>query len=125
MAEAPPVHRRYFSEFLPTLLDQLLIEDLRTLTACFEIRVTDGSEPPWRLGVEEGRLTYVGHGGPEPVCRFSLDSGTFLEVVTARCTPSAAFFETKIELEGDMEMGLKLSTVLEPFFHRFPYPGSG
>jgi hypothetical protein len=123
MAEAQPLHRRYFSEFLPGILGKLLIEDLTTLTTCFEIRVTDGSEPPWRLGIEEGCLTYVGHQGPEPVCRFSLDSDTFVAVVTARCTPSAAFFDTRIDLEGDMEMGLKLSTVLEPFFHRFPCPG--
>ncbi len=47
----------------------------------------------------------------------------FVEVVTARCTPAAAFFDTRIDLEGDMEMGLKLSTVLEPFFRRFSYPG--
>jgi hypothetical protein len=123
MAEAQPLHLRYFSEFLPGILDKLLIADLRTLTACFEIRVTDSGDPPWRLGIEEGRLTYVGHEGPEPVCRFCLDSDTLVEVVTARCTPSAAFFDSRIDLEGDMEMGLKLSTVLEPFFHRFPYPG--
>lgn len=123
MAEARPLRLRYFSEFLPGILDKLLIADLESLTTCFEIRVTDGGDPPWRLGIEEGRLTYVGHEGPEPVCRFSLDSDTLAEVVTARCTPSAAFFDSRIDLEGDMEMGLKLSTVLEPFFHRFPYPG--
>jgi hypothetical protein len=123
MTEAQPVHLRYFREFLPGILDKLLIEDLRTLTTCFEIKVTDASEPPWRLGIEEGCLTYVGHEGPEPACRFSLDSHTLVEVVTARCTPSAAFFDTRIDLEGDMEMGLKLSTVLEPFFRRFSYPG--
>lgn len=125
MEEARPEHLRYFLEFLPTILDKLLIEDLRTLTTCFEIRVTDGEDPPWRLGIHDGRLTYVGHEGPEPVCRFSLDSSTFREVVAARCTPSAAFFDTRIELEGDMEMGLKLSTVLEPFFHRFPFREPG
>jgi hypothetical protein len=125
MEEAKPAPARYFAEFLPTILDKLLIEDLRTLTTCFEIRVTDAEEPPWRLGIDGGRLTYVGHEGPEPVCRFSLDSDTFREVVSARCTPSSAFFDTRIDLEGDMEMGLKLSTVLEPFFHRFPFRGSG
>jgi predicted lipid carrier protein YhbT len=114
-------YHRYFSDFLPGILDKLLIEDLETLTSCFEIEVTDAGDPPWWLGIDAGRLTYVGHAGPEPVCRFSLDSDTLLEVVTARCTPAAAFFDTRIELTGDMEMGLKLSTVLEPFFDRFPY----
>jgi len=112
---------RYFREFLPTIQGRLLIEDLRDLTSCFEIEVEQAAAPPWRLGIEEGRLTYVGHEGPEPVCRFRLDVPTLLEVVAARCTPAEAFFDKRIDLEGDMEMGLKMSTVLEPFFQRFPF----
>ncbi len=112
---------RYFQEFLPSILGQLLVEDLRGLSSCFEIAVEDLAGPPWRLAVEEGRLVHVGHGGPSPACRFRLDVATLLEVVSARCAPAEAFFERRIELEGDVETGLTLSTVLEPFFRRFPY----
>ena len=115
--------QRYFREFLPGIYGKLLIEDLRDLTECFEIEVSDGDEPPWRLALERGRLVYAGHGGPEPACRFRLDAPTLLEVVAARCTPAEAFFDKRIDLEGDMETGLKLSTVLEPFFERFPFEG--
>ena len=38
-------------------------------------------------------------------------------------TPQEAFFDLRIALEGDMEMGLKLSTVLEPFFARYAFEG--
>jgi hypothetical protein len=31
----------------------------------------------------------------------------------------------RIELTGDIELGLKLSTVLKPFFQRFPYRPEG
>ena len=120
---AQPVHARYFSGFLPTILGQLLIEDLRELTNCFEIVVTDADTPPWRLALSSGRLVHVGHDGPAPACRFSLDAATLAEVVAARCTPAEAFFEKRIELEGDVETGLVLSTVLEPFFRRFPFHG--
>lgn len=111
----------YFTEFLPGLRGRLLIEDLRELSTCFEIQVTDAPEPPWRIAVESGRLAHVGRDGPAPVCRFLLDAATLLDVVRARCAPSQAFFELRIEVEGDVETGLKLSTVLEPFFRRFPF----
>jgi predicted lipid carrier protein YhbT len=114
---------RYFTEFLPTILGQLLIEDLRDLGGCFEIVVTDAATPPWRLVLSRGRLVHVGHDGPAPACRFSLDAATLAEVVAARCTPADAFFEKRIEVEGDVETGLVLSTVLEPFFRRFPFHG--
>ena len=116
-------YRRYFGEFLPSILGKLLIEDLRGLTSCVEIEVMDAGDPGWRIAIENGRLSYVGHRGPEPACRFRLDLPTLLEVVAARCTPAEAFFDERIEIEGDLETGLKLSTVLEPFFQRFPFDG--
>jgi hypothetical protein len=114
--------RPYFTEFLPSIVGELLLEDLSELTACFEIEVTDADDPPWRLAIDAGRLVSVGPDGPEPVCRFTLAVDTLLDVVAARCLPADAFFENRIDLVGDMEMGLKLSTVLEPFFQRFSYP---
>jgi predicted lipid carrier protein YhbT len=122
-SHAPPLHLRYFTEFLPTILGQLLIEDLRDLTSDFEILVTDAGSPPWRLAIEAGRLVRVSHDGPEPRCRFSLDAATLAEVVAAHRTPADAFFDKRIELDGDLEIGLQLSTVLEPFFRRFPFHG--
>lgn len=113
----------YFMEFLPSIIGQLMIEDLKDLTNCFEISVTGADVPPWRLAITDGRLSYVGHEGPEPVCRFTMDAETLLEVIAARRSPQEAFFDMRIDIEGDMETGLKLSTVLEPFFHRFPFDG--
>lgn len=112
---------RYFEAFLPTLFGRLLIADLESLTTCFAIQVTDLDAPPWRIGIESGRLVFVRHDGPEALCTFSLDSDTLLEVVAARIAPAEAFFAKRIELEGDMELGLKLSTVLAPFFEGYPF----
>jgi predicted lipid carrier protein YhbT len=114
---------RYFEEFLPGLMGRLLIEDLRDLDTCFEIVVTGADERPWRIQVEQGRLVAVAHDGPEPACRFRADVATMRDIVAARCTPAEAFFDLRVELDGDVESGLKLSTVLEPFFQRFPFPG--
>jgi hypothetical protein len=115
--------RRYFHDFLPGLMGQLLIPDLESLTTCFAIDVADRDEPPWRIAVEQGRLVHVGHEGPEPLCCFRLASETVLEVVAARVAPAEAFFDKRIDLDGDMELGLKLSTVLAPFFAGFPFHG--
>jgi predicted lipid carrier protein YhbT len=116
---------RYFEDFLPTLFGRLLIPDLESLTTCFAIEVTDLDGPPWRIGIEAGRLVSVGQEGPEPLCTFRLDGETLLEVASAQVLPAEAFFAKRIDLEGDMEHGLKLSTVLAPFFAGFPFHADG
>jgi len=113
----------YFNEFLPSLRGKLLLEDLKALSSCFEIRVTELDCPPWRLVIENGSLSQVGHDGPDPVCAFIVSLQTALDVFCARKSPQEAFFEQKIEIDGDIETGLKLSTALEPFFKRYPFDG--
>jgi predicted lipid carrier protein YhbT len=114
---------RYFRAFLPALRGQLLIEELHALDTAFAIDVSDRAGPPWLLAVEAGRLVHVGTCGPPPRCAFRLDAATLLEVAAGRTRPAEAFFARRIEVEGDVEEGLRLSTVLEPFFRRFPYRG--
>lgn len=118
----PPVaYRAYFTEFLPKIIGQLLLEDLHSLSCCFEILVSEAPCEPWRLQIESGRLVYVGLEGLDPQCRFTLDARTLLDVISAGVAPQEAFFGKRIELSGDMELGLKLSTVLEPFFKRYAF----
>lgn len=113
-------YNRYFSEFLPTVYGERLIEDLKDLTACFEIAVRDSGETPWRVAVEEGCLVYVGHEGPEPTCRFETDAETLVKILSAEETPQEAFFDMRIDVTGDEQLGMILSAVIEPFFQRFP-----
>jgi len=54
---------------------------------------------------------------------FSLDADTLLEIVSGSLTPDRAFFDLRVEIEGDIVLGLQLSTVLEPFFQTRPYSG--
>ncbi|MBW2314451.1 MAG: SCP2 sterol-binding domain-containing protein [Deltaproteobacteria bacterium] len=119
--EAPVT--RYFQEFLPGLFGRLLIADLESLSTRFAIEVTDLAAPAWRIEIEAGRIVRVEHDGPEPSCTFRLDGATLLEVAAAKVLPAEAFFAKRIDLEGDMELGLKLSTVLAPFFEGFPFHG--
>lgn len=114
-------YQRYFTEFLPGIIGRQLIAGLKGLNCQVAIRVTDLEDPDWFLVVEQGCLAHVDHDGPEPACRFELNVATLVEVITARRTPQDAFFSGDIQITGDIEQGLQLSTVLEEFFERFPY----
>ena len=119
--EAMALHARYFEDFLPKLRDQLLIEDLKNLSCRFSYRLTDSNTPPWHLEIEQGRLVHVGQENEESECCFVCDVETLLRVVSAKLSPQDAFFDLRVEMEGDIELGLKLSTVLAPFFERYPF----
>ena len=120
--EARRVCRDYFDAFLPTFVDRPLLPGLRELNCCFEVLISDVSAEPWRLVIEGGRLSYVGHDGPGTAdCRYILDAETAYEIIRVDCAPQDAFLAGDIDLEGDMELGLTLSTVLEPFLQRFRY----
>lgn len=124
MTDEPSAHSeylRYFNEFLPGIVGKLMMEDLKHLNCCVEIVVTDAEETPWAIEVVDGRLRYVGHEGPDAQCQFLLNVETLLEVVEAKVAPERAFFEARIDIVGDVAVGLQLSTVLEAFFSRFPF----
>lgn len=106
----------YFTRFLPGLQGQLLIPGLRSLTCALGVQLTDMDQAEWTLEIESGRLQSVRPGLERSHCVFCLDSGTLLEVATGTLAPDRAFFDLRIEIEGDVALGLQLSTVLEPFF---------
>jgi predicted lipid carrier protein YhbT len=112
---------QYFTEFLPRVVGRLMLEDLHTLDAVFGIRLTDQPGGAWSMVIERGRLMFVGQGGPAHSCTFALDTATLLSIVGGELAPQNAFFSMLVEIEDDVELGLKLSTVLECFFERFPF----
>jgi len=114
-------YRNYFDSFLPRIVGQLLLPDLRNLSAHAEIVVTDSGDPSWHLQLCDGRLTEIAHNGSDADCRYVLDVATVLDIVRANVTPQDAFFNMRIEIEGNIERGLELSVVLENFFKRYPY----
>lgn len=113
--------RAYFTTFLPGLRGQLLIPGLRSLSCRLAVRI-EGDEPAaWTLVVTSGCLMAVEPGENDAQCVFRLDSGTLLEIATGSLAPDRAFFDLRVEIEGDVALGLQLSTVLEPFFQQHPF----
>ena len=130
MSEKPSMNtaaacRAYFEVFLPGLRGELLMPGLRTLNCTLGVAIAEEAPVVWVLVVSEGRLHSVVPQVEEVQCVFHLDARTLLEVATGTLAPDKAFFDLKIEIEGDMAQGLQLSTVLEPFFKQFPFRWTG
>ena len=114
-------YQDYFSKFLPAIIGRRLIEELKSLNCQVEINVTDLHDPSWFLTVQDGILTHIKSGVGESECTYLLDSMTLVDIVMARYTPQEGFFANRIQIEGDIERGLSLNSVLAEFFERFPY----
>ena len=54
-------------------------------------------------------------------CTYTVNHRTFADIVSGRLAPQKAFFQRKVEIDGDMETGLRLATVLADFFKQWPY----
>lgn len=113
--------RQYFDEYLPGLRGQLLIPGLRSLSCSLGVVLEDMADSAWTLAVESGQLVSIDAGIADAQCVFRLDSGTLLEIATGALAPDRAFFDLRIEIEGDIALGLQLSTVLAPFFQQHPF----
>jgi putative sterol carrier protein len=121
MNQAAELCKRYFKDFVPTIVGQSMLEDFEDFSACVEIVMTDDSEPPWRFVIENGRLAAIGYDGPPPNCRFESDAETLAELITGKTSPTNAFLEMRVEVTGDLDKALHLSLAMEEFFHRYPY----
>lgn len=113
--------RQYFSDFLPGLRGQLLIPGLRSLSCALGVALEDVEGGTCTLVVESGKLASIEAGTAAAQCVFLLDSCTLLEIATGTLAPDRAFFDMRIEIEGDIALGLQLSTVLAPFFQQHPF----
>lgn len=114
----------YFESFLPELRGQLLIPGLHSLSCVLGVALRKAPEERWRLWIASGRLTDVSRGVQGADCIFNLDRETLMAVIAGQLAPDRAFFEMRVEIEGNIVLGLQLSRVLEPFFRTHTYPGS-
>ncbi len=111
---------RYFDEFLAEKMHKQLLPNLRKLSANCRIVVEDIPGRSWALSIDRGCLVRISQNGLPVECTFLLHSDVFSAIVAGRLSPQTAFFSRKINIEGDMETGLKLATVLATFFRKWP-----
>jgi hypothetical protein len=123
-SEGPACFVRYFNEFLAAKTGQRLLPALRHLTADFNIIPAESPGTHWSLEIREGVLTSISLNGRPPQCSFLLDSSTFKEIVSGALEPQHAFFRRRVEIDGDIEVGLRVAAVLASFFRAFPWAGA-
>jgi nucleoside-diphosphate-sugar epimerase/predicted lipid carrier protein YhbT len=113
--------REYFEVFLPDRVNQNLLAGLKQLTARFSISLTDRAASTWCLDIQGGVLASISRQGASSQCAFELDSPTFMEIAAARLQPQRAFFAGRVKIKGNIELGLKVATVLAKFFAECPF----
>lgn len=124
---APPAVGRerfveeYFDSFLAEKMHRQLLPNLRRLSANCRIIMEDMPGRSWALSIDRGCLVKISQNGLPCECAFLLHSDVFTAIVSSRLSPQVAFFNRKISIEGDIETGLKLATVLATFFRKWPY----
>ena len=70
----------------------------------------------WTFGWSGGDLVFVESGVERPAdVVYRTDPTAFDDVVRGRQSPQEAFFARRIEVEGDVEKGLKLAVLLGLF----------
>ena len=87
----------------------------------FSISIKDHPESSWSLNLQEGVLKSISRRCSASECSFSVDSATFLEIAGGRLPPQRAFFAGRVRITGNIELGLKVATVLARFFSEDPY----
>jgi hypothetical protein len=110
----------YVEEFFPAAARRsVLVRIPLTATVGLDIRGPGGGR--WVCRWHSGALTAV-HRGPAPSADvvYRMNVKTFATVVRGLLPPQEAFFQRRIEIEGDMEKGLKLAVLFEQFVREFP-----
>lgn len=112
---------QYFDKFLASRRGRRLLPDLHGLSATFRVVPKEAPETHWSVKISKGILESVSCNGQAHQCSFMVDRGTFVDIVSGRLGPHKAFFDQRLDIEGDIEVGLKLAAVLTAFFKKFPF----
>jgi len=91
------------------------------LTGTFLIQIQDETASDWVLELREGMLTSISHDPAGIEWRFLTDADTFKKIVKGLYPPEQAFFEGRVNIEGNMEKALQASATLCEFLKNFPY----
>lgn len=115
------IFEKYFSEFLIRWQGRALLEKVRKLTVTFSVSAKEAKSTHWTVQIRKGILEGISNNGHAHQCGFVIESSAFRKVVSGELAPQRAFFDQRVEIEGDIEMGLKLISVMAAFFKKYPF----
>jgi thioester reductase-like protein len=92
------------------------------LTILLGLHIRGSGGGCWSCRWRDGKLVQVSRDlAPDAAVIYHTDTATFEAVIQGRQTPQDAFGARQIEIEGDIEKGLKLAVLFEEFVKEFPY----
>jgi thioester reductase-like protein len=112
---------KYFKEFLVGRINRPLLQNVRNLSAVFSIEIQDDVHSRWVLELRDGRLLSISQNGSTPECSYVLDGPTFEKIVKGFYPPDEAFFDGRVEIRGNIEIGLHVAAAFSEFCSTFPY----
>ncbi|NOZ39549.1 MAG: NAD-dependent epimerase/dehydratase family protein [Planctomycetes bacterium] len=112
----------YFERFLPKYAPLSTLPRLSNVTAEVGFRVAGIHRGQWRCRLVRGDVVAVQRAACEGAAVvFEADGDTLEAIVEGKLSPQQAFFERRVEIAGDIEMGLKLAMIFGQFIVEFPY----
>lgn len=105
------------TEYFTTLLkDRVNFADepkISSLTAVIRFEMTDGDGGTWDVVVDKGLVKDVTRNSKEaPTSTLKLSNAVFLDIIKRKVTPQQAFFQRKMDIDGDMFIALKMNVLV-------------
>jgi thioester reductase-like protein len=116
-------HTHYLEQFLPERAQHFLLTHQLPIDLHFALDIRGPGGGRWTYRLAGGVVVEQKHGpdtGAAVVYR--TDAATFARLVRGRQTLQEAFFEGRIEIDGDLERALKLAFLFQQFLAEYPYP---
>ncbi len=123
-------HIEYFEELMFDRVNMCPLPRIESLGIVIRFDIVGQNAGSWTIVVEDGILRRVSRNHPDPesqqgnseplskdvalnpACIFRLDGRTFMSIVRREITPQQAFFEKKVQIEGDMALALKMNVLV-------------
>ena len=114
-------HVEYFEELMFGRVNMSPLPRIESLGIVIRFDIIGQNAGSWTIVVEGGILKGISRNYPDllnkdvalnPACIFRLDGRTFMSIVRREITPQQAFYEKKVQIEGDMALALKMNVLV-------------
>ena len=114
-------HIEYFEELMFGRVNMSPLPRIESLGIVIRFDIVGQNVGSWTIVVEGGILKRVSRNHHDslnkdvalnPACIFRLDGHTFMSIVRREITPQQAFFEKKVQIEGDIALALKMNVLV-------------
>ncbi len=116
----------YHKNHLSPKLGQQLLQGREDVNAHFNLEVFGGNTGRISVTIKDGAISSVQktHDSRASVL-FCIDHYSFAKIIAGHLSPVPAFLDGRVDIEGNVEEGLRLASILTDFFSLHPYVQSG